>query len=91
MRGQAAFWQVPLVQAPTQQSALVLHLPPMGTQLWPVVTQLPFWHWPPEQQSASEVHGGWLTQMLFWQTVPTPQVIDEQSCPEIGRQAPEQA
>lgn len=79
------------MQLPTQQSELLVQSPPMGTQLWPVVTQLPFWHWPPVQQSASLVQGGSLTQTLFTQVVPAPQLIVEQSCPASGRQAPSQA
>ena len=56
-----------------------------------MVTQLPFWHWPPVQQSESVVHPGALTQTLATQVRPAPQLIDEQSCPASGRQAPEQA
>jgi hypothetical protein len=67
------------LQLPWQQSELLVQLPPMGTQVWPVVTQLPFWHCAPPQQSESLVQGGWLTQTLLTQVVPAPQLIVEQS------------
>jgi len=73
-----------------QQSALLSQAPPMGTQVWPVVTQLPFWH-APLQQSESAVHCGLSTHTLLTQARPAPQLIVEQSWPLSGRHAPEQA
>lgn len=77
--------QNPDTQLPLQQSALALQAPPMGAQVWPVVTQLPFWHCAPLQQSASVVHCGELTQTLFTHTRPAAQVIVEQSWPDSGK------
>lgn len=76
------------MQLPWQQSAVLVHVPPIGWQVCPVVTQVPFWHWPPVQQSASAVHGGLSTQTLLTQLSPAPQLINEQSWPPTGRHAP---
>ncbi len=80
--------QLPPLQVPMQQSALVVQVPPIGWQVRPVCTQLPFWHWPPLQQSESVVHGGWLTQRpLAEQTRPAPQLMSVQLWPDSGRHA----
>ncbi|MDB4967381.1 MAG: hypothetical protein JWN44_3070 [Myxococcales bacterium] len=83
--------QNPPLQLPKQQSALALHVPPMGAQLWPDVTQLPFWHSAPLQQSASAVHAGAFWQTLLTQPSPAPQLMVLQSCPASGKQAPTHA
>jgi hypothetical protein len=46
---------VPLTQLPLQQSAFVEHCPPMGAQVMPDGTHVPFWQRPPPQQSESAV------------------------------------
>jgi hypothetical protein len=48
--------QKPETHGPLQQSASVPQVPPMGVQVRPDGTQVPFWHAPPEQQSESDVH-----------------------------------
>jgi hypothetical protein len=44
------------MQLPVQQSVFPVHWPPIGEQVMPEGTHLPFWQIPPEQQSESAVH-----------------------------------
>jgi hypothetical protein len=72
--------QKPPLQVRVQQSPVLVHAPPIGTQLSPLGAQLPFWH-SPLQQSASRLHGGALMHRcdVASQLRPVPQLIVEQS------------
>ncbi len=65
MRGQAAGLQKPPWQVPVQHSPVSVQPPPSGTQVWPVVTQLPFWHCRRCSSRRRLVQAGELTQTLF--------------------------
>lgn len=51
------------MQGPEQQSTSVWQVPPMGVQVRPEGTHVPFWQTPPVQQSESAVHVLWLSGM----------------------------
>ncbi len=66
------------MHGPEQQSTSVWQTPPIGVQVRPDGTHVPFWQTPPVQQSESAVHVLWLSGMQALAQVSWPEAFGTQ-------------